>query len=247
MQDISRYGYGKWLNNKRQYEINMDSFLEEICSEEKMAQSLKLEKCTIPLLITDELVLYRRKILEFQNYFMAKPGVQYFEYTCFVGTGSFIIVWDISKVEKIINCEETIRSRMNVKELYEIIDKSGFEYEEKSCSTEKPPVIAYYKPFNTYVVIDGNHRIYDAYHEGKKELEVIVLTEEQMINALVNEDFAVLYKIHWNLQYIFNYLICNIDKFRYRNQDRENGMFILEDDKKELFRKRVLQWLLNHF
>ena len=44
MQDISRYGYGKWLSNKRQYEINMDSFLEEICSEEKMAQSLKLEK-----------------------------------------------------------------------------------------------------------------------------------------------------------------------------------------------------------
>ena len=95
-------------------------------------------------------------------------------------------------------------------------------------------------------MIDGNHRIYDAYHEGKKELEVIVLTEEQMINALVNEDFAVLYKIHWNLQYIFNYLVCNIEKLRYRNQDRENGMFILEDDKKELFRKKVLQWLLNH-
>ena len=80
-----------------------------------------------------------------------------------------------------------------------------------------------------------------------KELEVIVLTEEQMINSLVNEDFAVLYKIHWNLQYIFNYLVCNIDKLCYQNQDRENETFILEDDTKERFRKRVLQWLLNHF
>jgi len=39
MQDISRYGYGKWLNNKRQYEINMDSFLEEIRSEKNGTKS----------------------------------------------------------------------------------------------------------------------------------------------------------------------------------------------------------------
>ena len=50
-------------------------------------------------------------------------------------------------------------------------------------------MIAYYKPFNTYVVIDGNHRIYDAYHSGKKDMEVIVLNEEQMIASLENEDY----------------------------------------------------------
>lgn len=77
-------------------------------------------------------------------------------------------------------------------------------------------------------------------------MEVIVLNEEQMIASLENEDYIVLYKIHWNLQYIFNYLVCNIDKIRYRNQDNENGLFVLEDNKKELFRKRILQWLLNH-
>ena len=246
MQDISRYGYGKWRNNKRQYEIDMDIFLMELCSEQKMAQNLKLEKCIIPQLIVDELHLYRRKLSEFQDYFIAQPGIQYFEYECFVGTGRFVIVWDISKVEKIVNNERVIRRKIKVSELYEIVDKSGFEYETKSYNAEKPPVIAYYKPFNTYVIIDGNHRIYDAYHSGKKEIEVIVLNEEQMISSLVNKDYVVLYKIHWNLQYICNYLVCNIDKICYRNQDKENGLFILEDDKKELFRKRILQWLLNH-
>lgn len=49
------------------------------------------------------------------------------------------------------------------------------------------------------------------------------------------------------VQYIFNYLACNIDKIHYRNQDKENGLFVLENNKKELFRKRILQWLLNHF
>lgn len=246
MQDIARYGYRKWRSNKRQYEIDMDTFLTELCSEHKMAQNLKLEKCIIPQLIIDELHLYRRKLSEFQDYFIAQPGVQYFEYECFVGNGRFVIVWDISKIAKKISCEKVIRSKEKVAELYEIIDKSGFEKEAKSCSTEEPPVIAYYKPFNSYVVIDGNHRIYDAYHSGKKEMEVIVLNEDQMIASLVNEDYIVLYKMHWNLQYIFNYLICNIDKIRYRNQDKENGLFILEDNKKELFRKRILQCLLNY-
>lgn len=161
--------YGKWRNNKRQYEIDMDIFLMELCSEQKMAQNLKLEKCIIPQLIIDELHLYRRKLSEFQAYFIVQPGIQYFEYECFVGTGRFVIVWDISKVEKIVNNERVIRRKITVSELYEIVDKSGFEYETKSYNAEKPPVIAYYKPFNTYVIIDGNHRIYDAYHSGKRK------------------------------------------------------------------------------
>lgn len=246
MQDISRYGYGKWRNNKGQYEIDMDNFLMELCSEQKMAQNLQLKECIIPQIIIDELHLYRRKISEFQEYFIVQPGVQYFEYECFVGNGRFVLVWDISKIKKIVAYEKVIRSKVKVAELYKIIDKSGFEHETKSYSAETPPVIAYYKPFNTYVVIDGNHRIYDAYHSGKKDMEVIVLNEEQMIASLENEDYIILYKIHWNLQYIFNYLVCNIDKIRYRNQDKENGLFVLEDNKKELFRKRILQWLLNY-
>ena len=60
MQDISRYGYGKWLNNKRQYEIDMDNFLMELCSEQKMAQNLQLKECIIPQIIIDELHLYIR-------------------------------------------------------------------------------------------------------------------------------------------------------------------------------------------
>lgn len=87
-----------------------------------------------------------------------------------MGTGRFVIVWDISKVEKIVNNERVIRRKITISELYEIVDKSGSEYETKSYNAEKPPVIAYYKPFNTYVIIDGNHRIYDAYHSGKKEI-----------------------------------------------------------------------------
>lgn len=74
------------------------------------------------------------------------------------------------------------------------------------------------------------------------------IPESEIVCRIVgNEDYMVLYKIHWNLQYIFNYLACNIDKIRYRNQDKENGLFVLEDSKKELFRKRILQWLLKHF
>ena len=48
MQDIARYGYGMWLNDKRQYEINMEAFLTDICSEQKMAQNLKMKNCVIP-------------------------------------------------------------------------------------------------------------------------------------------------------------------------------------------------------
>lgn len=134
MQDISRYGYGKWRNNKRQYEIDMINFLQELCSEQKMAQNLQLKECVIPQIIIEELHLYRRKISEFQEYFIAKPGVQYFEYECFVGNGRFVLVWDISKIKKIVNHEKIIRSKVMVAELYEIIDKSGFEHEPKSYS-----------------------------------------------------------------------------------------------------------------
>lgn len=246
MQDITRYGYGMWLNDKRQYEINMEAFLTDICSEQKMAQNLKMKNCVIPQLIMDELILYRKIISEFGQYFVAEPNVQYFEYTCYVGTGNFNLVWDVSKVETVVKCDKVICQKAIVKELYEIIDKSGFEYEGRSHSTNEPPTIVYYKPFNKYVVIDGNHRIYDAYQNGKKELDVWVLNEEQMIKTLVNEDYMMLYKIHWNLQYIFNYLAGNIEKIVYRNQDSENGLYILEKDKKRLFKKRILQWLLNH-
>lgn len=67
-------------------------------------------------------------------------------------------------------------------------------------SKEKNPVIIlindmFVKPF----IINGNHRIRNAYNNGIEKLEVYIINADDVIECLISEDYKVAYRIYQKL------------------------------------------------
>ena len=51
------------------------------------------------------------------------------------------------------------------------------------------------KPF----IINGNHRIRNAYNNGIEKLEVYIINADDVIECLISEDYKVAYRIYQKL------------------------------------------------
>ena len=75
-----------------------------------------------------------------------------------MASGKFYLVWDISKANDLNKNNLCTKQRISVSEMINFVDKSNFEFEGKSRTKDKYPIITAYLPFNCFIVLDGNHR-----------------------------------------------------------------------------------------
>lgn len=95
---------------------------------------------------------------------------------------------------------------LSVPNLYNLIYTSGFDKEPPSKSFGKPIYVSKFIPTNSMFVLDGNHRIYEAYNQNKKVIPTIYINEVQYFQCLLNDSFRILYLIYYNYQ-IFNRIL----------------------------------------
>lgn len=138
---------------------------------------------------------------------------QYFETNVFITDNKschYTMVWDVQKALHLIKEKNMLPVQYNVEDY-----KSNFEdtniMPSKAISAQfnKDPVIFVKWPGNLDVLIDGNHRYYNALKSKRKTIPAYVLSIEESMQCMLNEDFRSLFKIHHNLLLLQNRRVLN--------------------------------------
>lgn len=72
---------------------------------------------------------------------------------------------------------------LEVDEIYRYISKIDAEY--AVSTTNNNPIIVVKFDDNTYEILDGNHRLYRAFSEGKEKIEAYVLDENDLKRYII--------------------------------------------------------------
>ncbi|MDV3928936.1 hypothetical protein CMT52_16900 [Elizabethkingia anophelis] len=140
-----------------------------------------------------------------------------------ISTDSYKVSWSISKAENIINRYSIKNKIVNVRDLYINYDKVSIDKNKlsdfKGTESEKfpPIIISFYRPLGEYIVIDGNHRLYEVLQRREKSVRAFVLSP--FSNAFImNEKSYKLYCFHHNLLVLSRYCKSPISFFIKNNR-----------------------------
>ena len=65
-------------------------------------------------------------------------------------------------------------------------------------------ILACHSAINTWIVIDGNHRLHASRINGMKSINAVCLTPAQHVDYMLSEQMKALYKVHHNLFLLMN-------------------------------------------
>lgn len=154
----------------------------------------------IPLHIIKRFNNYKETISSFDEKVIICDYNQRFSYPVFWDNDFEVytnFIFNISKLNELPlkdNLNET--EEISVSELYDKIDCSSFEHQPPS-RTFGSIYLSYFFPLNNkLLVLDGNHRIYEAYKKKQNTIEALILSEDCYYNLLENNSLKILYKIY---------------------------------------------------
>lgn len=190
-----------------------------------------------------EIKKYQELIEKRKNYFqIIDDGRQRYSLDIFLDNyrkNWYKIWWDINKAKKIIsqNKLNKCQYQYEVGELIGQVDKDVFSETDPNIVDREPIIIASYYPSNMDVVIDGNHRVTAAYKRGEKNINAYCMEPEYHMQAMVDDFFVDMYKIHHNLVVIINYMVGNTDKILYKEDGDSTSLYNIKNDEETLLKK----------
>ncbi|CAM4318594.1 hypothetical protein [Flavobacterium terrigena] len=131
-----------------------------------------------------------------------------------IGGDFYEISWSIRKIENIISINNLPLIDIDIDRIYSDElnlnpQKLSF-YKDKNELSFKPIYVSYYKPIETYIVIDGNHRTNELRRRGDNKVRGYVLSPLCNKEAMNELSFS-LYKFHHNL--VSLYIFCKTPFF----------------------------------
>ena len=135
---------------------------------------------------------------------------QYFSYDVYWDNEFSVVnsfIFYINTLDDILKSNDTIMSQ-SVSELYKKINTYGFEKETESKSQAKPIYVSEFVPTKSVFVLDGNHRIYEAYNKKQKTISAVNVTEHEYFKALLNDNFRRLYLTYYKYQLFYRVLLA---------------------------------------
>lgn len=137
------------------------------------------------------------------------------------------VVWDIAKAKQIIS-----QNSIPITEIpLDFVINSASENELnlnyiRVLKNTDPIIVVKYDPLNQLMVIDGSHRIMNQFMKNPSGLiKGYILKPQYHLNAMLNDMFRLLYKIHHNVTVICNYQIGNIKDFYYEIEDTRRNLY----------------------
>lgn len=112
------------------------------------------------------------------------------------------VSWSISKIKKFISENNFSSKDFNLNEIFSddnsLNETKSHSYKNTNEINFKPIFISYYQPIETYIVVDGNHRVNEIKRRGIQKISGFGLSP--YCNEFVMNNFSFnLYKFHHNL------------------------------------------------
>ena len=118
-----------------------------------------------------------------------------------ISGGHYRLLWDVDQAQKIASRSHVLPKTIPATDLLDgVVTKDLDMSHTNNVDPSQGTVIVAEFPLlpEGFVVIDGNHRVYRAYHMGAS-VSAVTLNESQMLDALLHDRFRLYYAIHWNI------------------------------------------------
>ncbi|MUV37135.1 hypothetical protein JNUCC1_00941 [Lentibacillus sp. JNUCC-1] len=145
-------------------------------------------------------------------------NTQTFTQTIDLTNGDFYnITWSVTKAMEVVDTYDLPPMSFFVNVISDGIAPGAIESQRlKAVANSKDPIfIVSYPLLNTrtqMVVIDGNHRLMNKILSGEERINGYYLDNQYQDKALAGELDRTLYKVHYNLGAIINYMVGEINK-----------------------------------
>lgn len=111
----------------------------------------------------------------------------------------------------------------------------------------EPILLAWYSPIDSFIIIDGNHRLQTAKKLSLTNIKARILTPDIHIKYMVNELCRNLYRIHHNLVMMQKFCIHPTSKFQYGDQYSDSTFYPIYKERNLNFLKLVIFKLYRFF
>jgi len=160
------------------------------------------------------------KILNDKKYFLDKPYSKIFRQ--YIDTGvadeKYEVHWNINEAKSYIQNKNISSQKIYINSVYSDrtnLDFRKVEYYEHTMPDIKDIIVVYYFPIDSYLVIDGNHRIEVAKRRELKIVEGFVLSPFAHHQLMSSDLSKFLYAFHHNLIALTNFSknrnLCKLD------------------------------------
>lgn len=145
-------------------------------------------------------------------------NAQSFTQTINLPNGDFYdITWSVNKAIKVVETYSLPPISFFTDVISDGIAPGAIDPErlKGAQNNHNPILVVRYPLLNTrtkMIVIDGNHRLMNKIQKGEKEIRGYFLDVEHQEKALAGERDRTLYKIHYNLGIIINYMVGDFSK-----------------------------------
>lgn len=135
---------------------------------------------------------------------------QRFKFNMNIGIYQTILEWSVEKAKRVIERDKIKRVNIKIDSLMHTIDKASIVAKHYELS-QNPIIVASLEPFEpNYIVIDGNHRLNNAFIKGEKEVEAYILCPSQQIESMIVEYDRVQFKVLSNIEKIRRYILGDL-------------------------------------
>lgn len=128
----------------------------------------------------------------------------------------YTIIWDIELAKKLIKIKNLQPRKIRVKDLLGLVDSENIDpvklIEAEKRVSNNPVILAEYDPFNTYMLIDGNHRVYSKRNQPNLFIEAYILDDFLSLECMADDVFRDLFILHYNIIKLANYYYGYITK-----------------------------------
>ncbi len=123
----------------------------------------------------------------------------------------YVVEWSIPVAKKAIKNYDLPLCKFSLDEMIHLVDQKYINksYLSIALINNSPIFIASYPPAvtkNKFLIIDGNHRVISKHQNGQKEIIGHMFEPYQHLQAMVNDVYRTLYKIHFNYYRIASYV-----------------------------------------
>jgi hypothetical protein len=122
----------------------------------------------------------------------------------------YISEWNIQKVIAITKNKYKVKNLpIDLLLIDNIAHKKGLNT-NYNTNSDDPIIVIYYPPNQEYIIVDGNHRFYKAIEQNDQSISAYVIYPDDFLKAMSNDLCRSLYKIHNNINIIFNIAMGNL-------------------------------------
>ena len=155
--------------------------------------------------LEDDLESQYNKILKTQySYYNKGSQGFHFNVKTNIEQDNFDLYYLIDKANKIIKSEDVKKCSLPISTLYsDISNLEKFKKDNlkgKIIDDFEPIIVSNFIPINTYIVIDGNHRINEARNQGYKIIKAFIIPP----SFLMDEKSYNLYVFYHNITTLYN-------------------------------------------